>query len=55
MLKVIIEIMPGGDEGHPQQREIGHLNIGLQRNVEGGGGRHLCFIPDNRWSTCSTE
>lgn len=30
MLKITFEIVPDGDPIHPQRREIGHLNIGLQ-------------------------
>ncbi len=37
MLKVTFEIIPFGDEKHPRRREIGHLNIGLQRNVANVG------------------
>lgn len=34
MLKVTFEIIPFGNREHPRRREIGHLNIGLQKNVD---------------------
>ncbi len=33
MLKVTFEIIPFGDETHPRRREVGHLNISFQKNV----------------------
>lgn len=43
MLKITFEIVPGGDPVHPQRREIGHLNIGLQ-SKHSNFGQYLSML-----------
>ena len=43
MLKITFEIVPDSNPIHPQRREIGHLNIGLQGRT-GNFGQYLSML-----------